>query len=183
MRFLRWKFLPAEQTPMKTLVGSITAAALASMLAVPLALGGGAKPDSFIKKAIEGNLAEIKVGQLAQQKGASEGVRHFGTVLEQDHSTANSQAMTAASSMGVTPPAEPSLKEQAEYRRLAALSGSKFDEAFVKEMVKDHKKDIAEYEKQAKASNSQATSYAEQSLPTLKKHLQLAESLERHPGG
>src|SRR5690348_8448897 len=162
---------------MKTRVGIITAAAFAAaILCSPLALSA-TKPAAFMQKAIEGNLAEIKVGQLAQQKGASEGVRHFGTVLEQDHSTANSQAMTAASSMGVTPPAEPSLKEQAEYRRLAALSGSKFDEAFVKEMVKDHKKDIAEYEKQAKASNSQATSYAEQSLPTLKKHLQLAESL------
>ena len=168
---------------MKTLVGSITAAALASMLAVPLALGASTKPDTFMRKAIQGNLAEIKVGQLAQQKGASEGVRHFGSVLEQDHSTANSQAMTAASSMGVTPPAEPSMKEQAIYRHLAALSGAKFDEAFVKEMVKDHRQDIAEYEKEAKKSNSQASSYAEQSLPVLKKHLQLAESLERHPGG
>ncbi|HEX5206898.1 MAG TPA: DUF4142 domain-containing protein [Steroidobacteraceae bacterium] len=168
---------------MKTLVGTITAAALASMLAVPLALGAGTKPDTFMRKAIQGNLAEIKVGQLAQQKGASEGVRHFGSVLEQDHSTANSQAMTAASSMGVTPPAEPSMKEQAEYRHLAALSGAKFDKAFVKEMVKDHRQDIAEYEKEAKTSNSQASSYAEQSLPVLKKHLQLAESLERHPGG
>jgi len=168
---------------MKTLVGSIMAAALASMLAVPLALGAGTRPDSFMKKAIEGNLAEIKIGQLAQKKGASEGVRHFGTVLEQDHSTANSQAMTAASSMGVTPPAEPSLKEQAVYRHLAALSGSKFDKAFVKDMVKDHRKDIAEYQKEANASSSPAASYAQQSLPTLRKHLQLAESLERHPGG
>lgn len=168
---------------MKTLVGSITAAALASMLAVPLALAAGPMPESFMKKAIEGNLAEIKVGQLAQQKGASEGVRHFGTVLEQDHSMANNQAMTAASSMGVTPPAEPSRMEQAEYRHLASLSGRQFDKAFVKEMVKDHKKDIAEYRKEAKTSNGQASSYAEQSLPVLKKHLQLAESLERHPGG
>lgn len=168
---------------MKTFVGSVLAAALASMLAVPLALGAGAKPDSFMKKAIEGNLAEIKVGELAQKKGASEGVRHFGMVLEQDHSAANSQAMTTASSMGVSPPAEPSLKAQAEYRHLASLSGSKFDQAFVKEMVSDHKKDIAEYSKEAKAGNSQAASYARQSLPTLQKHLRLAESLKRHPGG
>jgi len=75
------------------------------------------------------------------------------------------------------------MKEQAEYRHLAALSGGRFDKAFVKAMVKDHRKDIAEYEKEAKTSNSQASSYAEQSLPVLKKHLQLAESLERHPGG
>jgi len=168
---------------MKTLVGFASAAALASMLAAPLALAANTKADAFMQKAIEGNLAEIKVGQLAQQKGASEGVRHFGSVLEQDHSTANSQAMTAASSMGVTPPAAPSSKEQAEYQHLASLSGSKFDKAFVKQMVKDHKKDIAEYKKESKMSNSPASSYAQQSLPVLHKHLQLAESLERHPSG
>ncbi|HEU5443587.1 MAG TPA: DUF4142 domain-containing protein [Steroidobacteraceae bacterium] len=168
---------------MKTPVGIISAAALACMLAAPLALAANTKADAFMKKAIEGNLAEIKVGQLAQQKGATEGVRHFGTVLEQDHSTANSQAMTAASSMGVTPPAEPSSKEQAEYQHLASLSGSRFDKAFVKQMVKDHKKDIAQYKKEAKMSNSPASSYAQQSLSVLHKHLQLAESLERHPSG
>lgn len=168
---------------MKTLVGFVSAAALASLLAAPLALAADTKADAFIQKAIEGNLAEIKVGQLAQQKGASEGVRHFGTVLEQDHSTANQQAMSAASSMGVTPPAEPSPKEQAIYQHLASLSGKEFDKAFVKAMVKDHKKDIREFKKEAKASNGPASSYAQTSLPTLQKHLQLAESLARHPGG
>ena len=173
----------AEDALMKTLVGFVSAAALASILAAPLALAADTKADAFMQKAIEGNLAEIKVGQLAQQKGASEGVRHFGAVLEQDHSTANSQAMTAASSMGVTPPAEPSAKEQAVYQRLASLSGSKFDKAFVKVMVKDHRKDIAEFKKEAKAGNSPAASYAAASLPTLQKHLRMAESLERHPSG
>lgn len=171
---------------MKTQIGMLSAATLAAaLLSAPLALAAHVhtKADAFMQKAIAGNLAEIKVGELAQQKGASEGVRHFGTVLKQDHSAANNQAMTAASSMGVTPPAQPSPAEQAEYQRLAALSGSKFDQAFVKAMVKDHRKDIAEYEKEAKASNGPAASYAQASLPTLRKHLQLAQSLERRPRG
>lgn len=169
---------------MKIQIGILSAAALiGAMLSAPLALAANTKAGAFMQKAIAGNLAEIKVGELAQQKGASDGVRHFGTVLEQDHSMANNQAMTAASSMGVTPPAQPSREQQALYQRLAALSGRRFDKAFVKAMVKDHRKDIAEYEKEAKASNSPAASYAQASLPTLRKHLQLAESLERRPGG
>lgn len=168
---------------MKAQLRILAAAAAAAILASPLALAAKTKADAFMLKAIQGNLSEIKVGQLAQQKGASEGVRHFGAVLEQDHSKANQQAMTAASSMGVTPPAEPSPKEQRIYRHLASLSGSKFDKAFAKAMVKDHKKDIAEFEKEAKTSNSPASSYAQAVLPDLKKHLRLAESLERHPGG
>jgi putative membrane protein len=160
-----------------------TAAMAAAMLSAPLALAGNPKGDAFMEKAIAGNLAEIKVGQLAQQKGASDGVRQFGTVLEQDHSKANQQAMSAASSMGVTPPAQPTPKEQAEYQKLASLSGSQFDKAFVAAMVKDHKKDIAEYKKEAQSANSPAASYAQQVLPDLNKHLRLAESLERKPTG
>jgi len=169
---------------MNTPIGILPAAlAAAAVLAAPLALGANTKPDAFMQKAIEGNLAEIKVGQLAEQKGATEGVRHFGTVLEQDHSKANQQAMTAASSMGVTPPAEPSPKEQRTYQRLASLSGKSFDKALLKAMVKDHKKDIAEFKKESKTSNSAAANYAQAVLPDLHKHLQLAESLERHPSG
>jgi putative membrane protein len=50
-------------------------------------------------------------------------------------------------------------------------------------MVKDHKKDIAEYKEEAGASNSPASTYAEHALPTLDKHLRIAESLERQPSG
>lgn len=169
---------------MKAQLGILSALAMAvSILSSPLALAAGpTHADVFMKKAIAGNLSEIKVGELAQRKGATEGVRHFGQVLEQDHSKANQQAMTAASAMGVTPPAEPTPKEQRIYDHLASLSGTKFDKAFVKAMVKDHKHDIAKYRKEAKASNSPASNYAQTVLPDLHKHLRMAESLERNRG-
>jgi putative membrane protein len=166
---------------MKTLAGLMSAASLATLLS-PLALAD-MQGSTFMRKAIEGNLAEIKVGQLAQQKGASEGVRHLGAILEQDHSKANQNAMTAAAAVGVTPPTEPGAKERAEYQRLAALSGARFDRAFVRDMVKDHEKDIAKYRREAEAGGDEAATYAKASLPTLEKHLRLAESLERRSGG
>src|SRR4051812_31509652 len=73
------------------------------------------KSDSFIKEAIQGNLAEQKVGKLAQEKGASEGVKTFGAHLERDHSQANKNAMEAARSMGVTPPTEPNKQQREIY--------------------------------------------------------------------
>ncbi len=165
---------------MKILVRLVSGAVLTVLLS-SAALAANPRGDAFMEKAIQGNLAEIKVGQLAQQKGATEDVRRFGAVLERDHSEANRQAMSAAASMGVTPPGTPGTKEQAEYQRLAALSGRQFDRAFVKEMVRDHRKDIAEFKEEAKASKGPAGIYAKASLPTLEKHLRLAESLERRP--
>lgn len=169
---------------MKTRLGILSGATMAAaILSAPLALAASPEPQAFMQKAIAGNLAEIKVGQLAQQKGATEGVRHFGTVLEQDHSQANLEARQTANSMGVTPPSEPGPGDQATYRHLASLSGTEFDRAFVKEMVKDHEKDIAVYKKEASTNISPASNYAKQILPDLRKHLQLAEALERNPSG
>jgi putative membrane protein len=171
---------------MKAPIGFVSAAALAAALvSAPLARAGTTTTHAavFVKQAIAGNLSEIKVGELAQRKGATEGVRHFGEVLEQDHSKANQQAIAAASSMGVTPPSEPTPKEQRIYQHLASLSGAKFDKAFVKAMVKDHEQDIAKYTREAKATNSPASNYAEAVLPDLHKHLRIAESLQRNPGG
>jgi Domain of unknown function (DUF4142) len=45
-------------------------------------------------------------------------------------------------------------------------------------MVTDHKKDIAEYEKEAKSKGPLA-GFAKDTLPTLKHHLQTAETLTK----
>jgi len=58
----------------------------------------------FLKEAIEGNLAEVQMGQLAEKNGKSDGVRPFGQMLQKDHSEANQKATTAANQMGVSPP-------------------------------------------------------------------------------
>jgi putative membrane protein len=150
-------------------------------LATVLALGGPAwaqdkAGQKFIKEAIEGNLAEVQMGQLAQKNGSSEGVRSYGQMLEQDHGDANKKAAAAASSVSVTPPAEPSKKQKADYDRMAKMTGTRFDSEFAKHMVADHKKDISEYEKAAK-KNDAVGSYANETLPTLRKHLERAQSL------
>jgi len=137
-----------------------------------------AKPNqAFLKDAIEGNFAEISMGQLAQKKGASDGVRSFGQMLAQDHTAANEKAMALAKSQGVTLPTEAKPEAQKELDRLSKLNGKAFYENFAKYMVADHKKDIAEFEAQAKGSDDVAT-FAKDTLPTLQKHLQTAQSLK-----
>jgi putative membrane protein len=131
---------------------------------------------TFMKNAIEGNLAEVQMGQLAQKNGSSEGVRSFGQMLERDHSEAIQKAMTVAKDIGVTPPSEPNAKQKAEHDRMSKLSGARFDSEFAKMMVTDHKKDIAEFQKEAKKKD-EAGKFAKDTLPTLQKHLETAQSL------
>jgi putative membrane protein len=136
-----------------------------------------AKSDSaFLTDAIQGNLSEISIGELAQKNGASEGVKSFGQMLVQDHSTANEKAMILAKAHSVTPPTEPKAESKSLHDRLAKLSGEQFDKEFAKAMVEDHKKDIKEFEDQTKGADDVA-SFAKDTVPTLKKHLQTAQSL------
>jgi len=138
-----------------------------------------AKTDKeFLSDAIQGNLGEISVGQLAQQNGNSDGVRSFGQMLVQDHSAANDKAMQLAKSHDLAPPSEPKAEAKQVHDKLAKLSGEEFDKEFAKAMVDDHKKDIKEFEEQAQGSGDVAT-FAKDTLPTLKKHLETAQSLTR----
>jgi putative membrane protein len=133
---------------------------------------------AFIKKAIEGNLAEVKLGQLSQEKGANAEVKTYGQMLVTDHGSANDKATAAAQAAGVTPPTAPSSKQRKTYDGLAKLSGATFDRRFAADMVQDHKADIAEYAKASKGSGPIAD-YAKAALPTLHEHLQKAEALEK----
>jgi putative membrane protein len=78
---------------------------------------------AFIKKAIEGNHAEVQMGKLAQQNGQNEGVKKFGQMLSDDHSAANQKAIEAAKSMDTTAPDGPSAKQKADYDKMSKMSG------------------------------------------------------------
>jgi putative membrane protein len=131
---------------------------------------------TFLNDAVESDLAEIQMGKLAQQKGQSQGVKDFGQMLEQDHSQHLQKAKQEAQQLGMTPPSEPNAKQKKMYDQMSKLSGPQFDGQFAQEMVTDHKEDISKFEKQAKSKGPLAD-FAQQTIPTLQKHLQTAESL------
>ncbi len=137
---------------------------------------------TFMTKAIQGNLAEVAMGQLAQKQGESNEVRSFGQQLVTDHSAANQKLTSLASGMGVTPPTEPSKKHQSDQAKMAKLSGDAFDREFAKHMVADHRKEIAEHRRATKMKNEAAAGYATQTLPVLEKHLEMAQALSKGMG-
>lgn len=161
--------------------GRSTGTAGALLLTVAGMSVGWAADDSgenFIKEAIQGNLAEVQVGQLAQEKGSIQGVRDFGAMLVKDHQLANEKAAEVAQHLSIAPPDKPGLKQKAVYDKLSHLSGARFDREFTKSMVKDHQEDIAKYQKESQLTGA-AADYAKQTLPKLHDHLKMAEELEQ----
>jgi putative membrane protein len=154
----------------------LTFFAVIALLLAPAAHAADKASQTFLKKAIEGNFAEIQMGQLAQQQAQNDNVKKFGRMLTDDHSAANQKALDAAKSMGVTPPEGPNPKQKAQYEKMSKMTGAQFDRDFATHMVTDHERDIAEYKKEAKQSDA-AGEYAKSQIDVLQKHLDMAKSL------
>ena len=137
-----------------------------------------AKSDTaFLTEAIQINLAEISVGDLAQKNGGSDDVKSFGKMLVDDHTASNTKATSLAQSNGVTPPTEPKAADKQKHDELAKLSGADFDREFAKAMVKGHEEAISKFEAASKGDDDIAK-FAQETLPTLQKHLKTAQTLE-----
>jgi putative membrane protein len=135
----------------------------------------------FLMEAAMGGLMEVELGRIATQKGASDAVKQFGQRMVDDHSKANTELMTLAQSKGMTLPTQLDAKNQKDVTKLSAMTGAAFDRAYSKMMLSDHRKDVAEFEKQStKAADPDVKAFASQTLPTLRQHLEMAKAL--NPG-
>src|SRR6202047_2989081 len=67
----------------------------------------------FAKEAAQGGMAEVKLGQLAQEKGSSDTVKGFGKRMVDDHSKAGEKLKEVASRQNIPLPSDLSAKDQA----------------------------------------------------------------------
>ena len=137
-----------------------------------------AGPDqTFLKKALEGDNSETALGAMAQQHGASAAIRDFGRMLHDDHIAAKAKALPVAQQHGVADTTAMAPEAQVEEKKLEGLTGAAFDREFASYMVKDHTKDIAEFEKESKSGDASTAALARETLPDLRKHLKTAQQL------
>lgn len=136
--------------------------------------------NGFMTKAAQGGLAEVELGRMAATHASNQQVKQFGQRMVDDHSKANNELQEIAAQEGVTLPTTLDAKDQAEKDKLSSLNGSDFDKAYMEDMVKDHRADIAEFKKEANSGTDPSLkTFAGKTLPTLQEHLTLAESAEK----
>lgn len=177
-----------------------TAAALgasAAFTAVLLAQGAAVKPAqapaqqksiptasaSFLKSADEGGQAEIALATTAESKSSNSQVKALAEAIHRDHETANSEIKTLAEKKNVTLPTSVSKTHQATADRLSKLSGAAFDKAYVDQMVKDHRADIATFQKHKTDADHDVAAWVAKTLPVLQNHLTMALNAQKAVGG
>ena len=175
-----------QNTLKNTIRISLAAAAAALLLPVGASAQNAqsGKLTDFAKKAAVGGMAEVELGKVASEKASNPRVKEFGEKMVADHTKANAALKAAASKEGITLPTSIDAHEQHEMNEIKNLSGADFDKKYMAEMVEDHKKDVREFEEAAKKDpNSEVGRFAQQTLPTLREHLQMAEDVEKQVKG
>lgn len=144
----------------------------------------GDQAQHFIKEAAMGGKMEVQMGQLAEQRGQSQDVKTLGQTLVRDHTMANQKLEQIAQQKGVTlDKGAGDQKHQHQLQKLQSHSGAEFDKAFVQNAIKDHKKDIAEFERAEKnLQDEQLRGFINETLPKLRNHLQMAQNAARTLG-
>jgi putative membrane protein len=141
-----------------------------------VAIGLAAAPvfaadEAFVMKVAKGGMAEVELGKLASEKGKR---------MVDDHSKANDELKTLATTKKVTLPSDLNPEDKALRDKLTKLSGRAFDQAYMKAMLSDHIKDVNEFKMEAKSGkDADVKAWAAKTLPTLEEHLKMA----REAGG
>jgi putative membrane protein len=120
----------------------------------------------------------VQFGQLAQSKSSRGDVRQFAAQMIRDHTAANQELTALAQRKEITPPSEMDMAHKAEYDRLSAMSGAEFDRAYMQGQVRDHTAVVAAFETEVNdGSDADVKAFAQQHLPGMRHHLEMARTI------
>ncbi len=158
-------------------------ACLGSLLYAPVTHAADPVPleqndTSFVQKAAQSGMAEVKMAKLGAEKATNADVKIFAEMLVTDHSKVNEQLKELAATKEVKLSMEPDPAHEATCKKLEDVSSADFDKAFLATMIKGHKKGISSYEAAAKeCHDADVKAFATKTLPALKGHLAKAQKL------
>lgn len=138
----------------------------------------GPNEANVLKDLAEDGMLEVRLGQLAEKNGANSAVKDFGKRMVHDHSQANDKLMAVAKQLQVDLPAALGTEQMTKEKTLAKLNGKDFDRTYISSMIRDHQRAVEVLQKEAAQGTGEFKTWAAQTLPTVKEHLQLAESLK-----
>lgn len=164
---------PKPYPPLKTGMNSGTEAKATSTAAQEDAAAKpakgklSAKDKAFMMKAAKGGMMEVEMGKMAAQNGKHADVKKFGNRMVADHGKANSELMALAKEEGVQLPA-------------AKPAGKwKSDKDYMNMMVKDHEKDLAEFQSQAQnGTDPDLKKFANKTAKIIERHLKMAKEIQ-----
>ena len=156
-----------------------------TMNAAPPTPGPASKPQlnaqdqSFVREAALDGKAEVELGKMAEQKAQSRSVKDFGHRMVEDHGKANDQLAAIAKKDALTLPSASDQEYKSTADQLGKQTGAAFDRMYVHDTVGAHRTTAQLFEKESRSGeNPDLKQFAQQTLPVIQHHLQMAQALE-----
>lgn len=146
----------------------------------------------FVTDVSEAGMAEVELGKIASEKGASAEVKQFGQMMVTDHSRSGEALKQIASRHNMTPAMMLSDEHARLKDRLMTLTGNEFDREYMKAMVDGHEAVVDTLDNRTDGTTPNRTDnavsmaineWATMTLPTTQKHLETAKQLREKVDG
>lgn len=167
--------------------GALLVAAALVLAAPSLMAQTEEKPADAAKKIMkavtQGSIMEVELGKVALEKGRTEEVRNFGSMMVKDHSEAIEKTRLVAQKKEIELPREMKQEQKDTVARISKLSGQEFDQAYMREMVIDHVKDVNEVRAAIpNLTEPDVKQWAEETLAVLDQHRETAKDVAQQVG-
>ncbi len=136
---------------------------------------------SFVMKAAMGGMMEVQAANIVLKNSSNERIKNFASMMVRDHSNANNELKSLASAKGLMIPEDSlNMKNKAHVDAMEKMQGKALDNHYVGMMLNDHKKDVAEFEKESNAANdADLKNWSGKMVPTLKMHLDSIQAISK----
>ena len=132
----------------------------------------------FMMMAAMSDMNEIGLSNQALSKSTNDDVKNLAQMMVADHTKASEELKPLAMGKDVMLMTDMDAKHKAAMEKMNSMSGSAFDMAYVKMMVKDHEKAVSMFQKEAASGkDADAKAFAAKTLPTLQMHLDMSRTM------
>ena len=138
---------------------------------------------TYIREALRGNLVEVSLGRIAEDRADDADVKAFGERMVESHNTMNDRwgALAKSNGMRWELGLDPETKQTAD--RLDDLDDAEFDRAYMTEMIQRHEQDLAALQRIARsARSSDVRALASDAQSTVREHLSQAQQVGSRVG-
>jgi putative membrane protein len=134
----------------------------------------------FVQNVVNATAFEVQSSQLAPRHAHAQAVKEFAARMVRDHTQAAAQLTALLPSLSITAPS-PTLDtaQQTTLDALRTANGAAFDTAYASAQLQAHQQAVSLFENYSStAAAGPLKDFANNTLPTLREHLSMAQGLQ-----
>jgi putative membrane protein len=132
----------------------------------------------FLEQAVQSNLTEIELGNLAIQRATNQDVKNYAQMMVTEHTAAHTDLKNRAMAQKWTIRDVLNDENQTKRTNLNNLTAADFDRAYMRSQVADHQVTAGKFATQIdQGTNAELKAYATQYKPGIDQHLIEAQAI------